>query len=314
MAANETDDEREKLILRQLLFDEKEFLDRLASTVTKTQRFLRIDPHSGRVVLTDLAKGMTLPLQIRLLLAGRYFASRIGLVTSPKMNYKELAAELNRSTGGVSGELTGIVRDGDVERDADGLVSIPFHRIDSTIDEAVDAKPNSAEAEGTVPGTGATGTRPAVRRRSPRTKPDEEMQALLSSQKDVSGYAWIKLLKNGQDQALAGLLVARDLYQKQCMTSVQLEGLLQAVFALPVNRGRLGMALHRAKGEFVLVTQEGRENRYSLSSHGESHIEGIQQQLLAARASENGGRSREPSADRPEPKYPTDGAVSEPEP
>src|SRR5437867_11374800 len=117
----------EQDILKKLLFDEGDFLTRLEGTIQRAMRFLRLEQQGGRIVLTDDTKRLRVRDQIRVLLAARYFAWKLGLVPTDKMNYREIAIELNRQPYGISPELTGLVRDGDLVRDADGLVSMPFH-------------------------------------------------------------------------------------------------------------------------------------------------------------------------------------------
>src|SRR5438132_14342064 len=81
----------ETAILSKLLFDEEEFLGRLEQTTERAMRFFRIEPRTGRVVLQEWAKRLKVQNQIRLLLAGRYFAMKLGLVPTERMNYREIA-------------------------------------------------------------------------------------------------------------------------------------------------------------------------------------------------------------------------------
>lgn len=269
-------EQRKLEILGRLRFDEAEFLKGLETTVDRAQKFIRIEPHSGRVVLTETAKALTVSLQIRLLLAGRYFSRELGDLTTDKMGYKELAAELNRPASGVSTELTDLVRDGDLVRDQDGLVSMPFHRVETTLIEAEQAsegEPTEAPANGSVPA--APTARPAARRRTVARKADPELTEMLASGKDVTTWAWIKELDSALDKGLAGLSVARDLYGKPKMTCARLEGLLTSAFGVPVTRAAINMAFIRVKGNYILATQNGNEIEYSLLVPGEKYIESV---------------------------------------
>src|SRR5437867_1001273 len=133
----------EKEILSALLFDEQQYLTGLRDTVKRALKFFQIDPRTGRVVLTIVAKRLKVPNQIRLVLAGRYFAHKLGLTLNEKMNYREIAVEINRPPSGVSTELTDLVREGDVARDESGLYSMPCHRIDGTFRELETASTSS---------------------------------------------------------------------------------------------------------------------------------------------------------------------------
>src|SRR2546422_2353717 len=184
----------EKEIIQELFFDEKEYLAHLKETVQRAVRYFKIEPQTGRVVLTDDAKRRRVPDQVRLLLAGRYFAWKYGVISTDKMNYREIAAELNRSPSGVSAELTDLVRDGDVARDEGGLYSTPFHRIDATLREFETSRSAT---------NGATGTDPVPRgaaRRVSRQRVDPVLQAMLEKAVDLSSYGWVTQLDNAMDK------------------------------------------------------------------------------------------------------------------
>jgi hypothetical protein len=273
--ADKTIAERKREILGRLRFDEAEFLKGLETTVERAQKYIRIEPHSGRVVLTDAAKSLTVPLQIRLLLTGRYFSRELGDISTDKMGYKELAAELNRPASGVSTELTDLVRDGDLARDQDGLVSIPFHRVETTLIEADQAARDPSPA-GSLSSESSDGmTRRVTRRRGGAKKVDSELAEILASGKDTSSFAWVKDLDSALDKGLAGLLVAREVYGRPKLTCLQLAGVLTSVFGVPVTRAAINMAFIRVKGHFVLATQSGNEIEYSLLTPGERHLDGL---------------------------------------
>jgi hypothetical protein len=274
--AEKTIDERKREILGRLRFDEAEFLSGLEATVLRAQKYIRIEPHSGRVVLTDAAKSLTVPLQIRLLLTGRYFSRELGDLTTDKVGYKELATELNRPPSGVSTELTDLVREGDIVRDQDGLVSVPFHRGETTLIEADEAAAASSTVGSTDGETGeGAASRPAPRRRAVTRKADPELAEILASGKDTSAYAWVKDLESALDKGLAGLQVAKAVYGRPKMTCQQLAGLLTSVFGVPVTRAAINMAFIRVKGDLVLATQNGKEIEYSLLVPGEKHLDAL---------------------------------------
>src|SRR5213593_1601964 len=81
----ETPAKTETAILSKLLYDEEEFLGRLEATTERAMKFFRIEPRTGRVVLQDWVKQRKVQDQIRLLLAGRYFAMKLSLVPTEKL-------------------------------------------------------------------------------------------------------------------------------------------------------------------------------------------------------------------------------------
>jgi hypothetical protein len=269
-------DERRRAILGKLRFNETEFLKGLEETVERARKYLGIEPHTGRVVLTDASKALPVPMQVRLLLVGRYFSRDLGDVSTDKLGYKEIAAELNRPPSGISTELTEMVRDGDVARDQDGLVSVPFHRIESTLLEAERHRQNEEPAAGENSGPAPfNGAKAGSRRRVSSRKLDPEIASMLSSGKDTSSFAWLKELKTAQDKGLAALIVAEELYGKKDLTCTQLESILNRVFGVPATRASINMAFLRIKGELIYATQDGKDIRYSLLEPGKRHLDSL---------------------------------------
>ncbi len=256
----------EQSILGRLLYDEEEFLAGLSRLVDRAIEFVRIE-RSGRVVLQDHARRLPVSFQIRVLLIGRYFAQRLNLVPMEKMNYREIATELNRSPGGVSTEISGLVKEGDLVRDENGLVSIPFHRIDSTLREFDSAEGLAARlpAEDTPPGR-------SERRRSQRQRVDKELQELLASPKDLSTYAYVRNLPRALEKGLAGLLIAREVYSKSSMTCRQIEIFLAKTLSVNVTRASVNMAFLDVRGTYVSPSTSGAEMSYSLLPAGEQFL------------------------------------------
>ncbi len=259
----------EQSILSKLLFDEGEFLGRLEETIGRAMRFFRLEPRTGRVVLSDDAKRRKVQDQIRLLLAGRYFAWKLNIVNTDKMNYREIAVELNRPPNGISPELTELVRTGDLVRDEDGLVSMPFHRIDGTFRELEQTVVN-VETEG------ESASAPIVHRngsrRPARQRIDPVVQSMLEKTVDLSEYVWVKNLKKALDKGLAALYIAKEKYGVSEMTCVQMEVLLTRSFPVKVTRAAINMAFLDVKSEYVAATIRGKEISYSLLPLGKDHL------------------------------------------
>src|SRR5207247_10385456 len=131
---------------------------------------------------SDAGKGLRVRDQIRVLLVGRHFAQRLGQTESDRMNYKEIAAELNRTPGGISPELSDLVRAGDLTRHEDGSVSMPFHRIDSILRELEQTK-SSASGEA---GSAAESPKRNGAHRVTRARVDPLLQSMLEKAGDLS--------------------------------------------------------------------------------------------------------------------------------
>lgn len=257
----------EKEILQDLFYNEEEYLGHLRETVQRALRFFKIEPQTGRVVLGDDARRRRVPDQVRLLLAGRYFAWKYGAITTDKMSYKEIATELNRPASGVSSELTDLVRDGDVSRDEGGLYSMPFHRIDGTLRELETAKPQT-----NGDGEGAEAVRKAVSRRITRQRADPVLQAMLEKPADLSAYAWVPKLPTAMEKGLAALQIANDVYDQGDLTCTQMATLLSRKFPLAVTRAAINMGLLRVRSQYVTPISRGNEVAYSLLPLGRDYL------------------------------------------
>jgi len=272
-----TSAQSEEEILSKLLFDEGEFLVRLQDTTERAMKFFRIEPRTGRVVLSDDSKRGKTRDQIRLILAGRFFAWKLRLVDSDKMNYRQLAVELNRSPGSISPELTALVREGDLVRDEAGLVSMPFHRIDGTLREL--------EQPGRFQGTeGETAVEPVRRngsRRIPRQRSDPIVQEMLEKTMDLSEYAWVRDLKKALDKGLAALLIAKEHYGVAEMTCPQMVTFLTRTFPTKVTRGAINMAFLEVRSQYVAAATRGKEISYTLLPLGREYIGRIAQELAS---------------------------------
>ncbi len=257
----------EKEILQELFFNEKEYLGHLKETVQRALKFFKIEPQTGRVVLTDDAKRRRVPDQVRVLLAGRYFAWKYGVIPTDKMTYREIATDLNRPPSGVSAELTHLVRDSEVARDEGGLYSIPFHRIDATLREF--------EASEPVTNGGGAATEPGARggtRRVPRQRSDPVVQGMLEKGADVSQYGWVTQLDNAMEKGLAALMIAEDVYGQKELTATQMATFLTRTFPLVVTRAAINMGFLRVRGQYVAPIPRGGEVAYRILPLGKEHL------------------------------------------
>ena len=265
----------EKEIIQELFFDEQEYLGHLKETVQRAVRFFKIEPQTGRVVLTDDAKRFRVPDQVRLLLAGRYFAWKYGVTRTDRMSYREIASDLNRPASGVSAELTDLVREGDVARDEGGLYSMPFHRIDGTLRELEAVKPRATATPE------ADSSRKTPGRRVVRQREDPVLKEMLEKGADLSPFGWVPELKTAMDKGLAALLIANDVYGRDELTSTQMATFLTRMFPLKVTRGAIHMGLARVRGTHVHPIPRGNEVGYKLLPYGKDYIAKVARDVLS---------------------------------
>jgi hypothetical protein len=259
----------EHSILSKLLYDEREFLGRLEETIERAMQFFRLEPRTGRVVLTDEAKRRKVQDQIRLLLAGRYFAWKLKIVGTDKMNYREIGVELNRPPNGISPELTELVRTGDLIRDEEGLVSMPFHRIDGILREVEQAVPYVATegADTSLPHVKRNGSR-----RGARQGIDPVVQSMLEKTVDLSEFVWVKYFNRALERGLAALYIAKEKYEVSELNCAQIEMFITRAFPVRVTRAAVSMALMQVKSEYVAAISRGNEIYYSLLPLGRDYL------------------------------------------
>src|SRR3989442_9043354 len=142
----------EKTTLERLLFNEQDFLGKLEETINRALGFFQIEPRAGRVILSDVGKRLRGRDQVRVLVAGKHFAWRLGRIESDRMNYKEIATELNRTPGGISNEVSDLVRDRDLTRPQNRSVSMPFHRSERTLKKVEPNRPPGGAATDSAKG------------------------------------------------------------------------------------------------------------------------------------------------------------------
>jgi len=253
----------EKTILERLLFNEQDFLGKLEETINRALGFFQIEPRAGRVILSDVGKRLRVRDQVRVLVAGKHFAWRLGRIESDRMNYKEIATELNRTPGGISTELSDLVRH------EDGSVSMPFHRIERTLKELEQNRPPAgAESDSAKETPKRNGGRRIARVRS-----DPVLQSMLERAVDLSQYAWVRNLKTARDKGLAALLIAKDVYNVDELTSRQMATLLSRNFPVKVTQGAIGMGMTGVRGERVAPVVRGSEIAYSLLPLGREYVQ-----------------------------------------
>ncbi len=264
---------KERKILNKLLLDEEDYLKRLEETIDKVLEYLRIESQTGKVILNDSVKRLPVHHQIRTLLIGIYFSHKLAILPDDRMTYKEIAYELGRPASGVSSRLSQLVKDGDIGKDEGGRFFVPFHRIDSTLRELRIEKPRTDEedtSKGVSKAPGSVERKSARRVRAPRK--DEDLAAMLSEEKDLSKYSYIKDLKRALETGLAGLLIARDEYGKVGLGCPQIAEFVRTKFPVHIQSEAINMAFLKKRSEYVSVTKRGHRNSYSLLPLGEAYL------------------------------------------
>lgn len=122
----------EKEILQRLVVDETETLKRI---VGKAERILKIDKKTGETLISAPRSKLTDKDQISVLLLGRYFANRLGLVNTDSMTVAEIADKLTIEEKAASARLSELKRERITENVSRGEYRISYVNVERMLDE-----------------------------------------------------------------------------------------------------------------------------------------------------------------------------------
>lgn len=93
----------ENEVLKKLLIDETDMLKDLEQLIEKAKNIFVIEKSTGNIVIkkTDFSD----PKRICVLLMGKYFAKKLGLISSGALSSAEIAKELGRPITSISGPI-----------------------------------------------------------------------------------------------------------------------------------------------------------------------------------------------------------------
>ncbi len=128
----------EKEILKKLLVDEKDILEELLEMVEKSTQIFVIEKKSGKIIFKDFGK-LSDPQRICAFLIGKYFAMKLGLITTYSLGISEIASELRRPVTTLSAPMKQLVTKGYVQKD-DRKYEIAYHRIKEILNTYFDKK------------------------------------------------------------------------------------------------------------------------------------------------------------------------------
>jgi hypothetical protein len=146
----QTDEERE--VLRKLVVDERDVIKGLADLVEKAKSVFSIAAPSGKIIFQDFGS-LSDEKRILVLLLGKYFACRLGLIEKAELGISGIADELGRPKTALSGDVTNLMRDGLVEKMPDRTYRIAYNRMRDVFDKILPEKSQTGQRLG-VPAKG----------------------------------------------------------------------------------------------------------------------------------------------------------------
>lgn len=115
-------------ILEKLVVEEKDLTQELAKQVEDAAKIFRIERPSGKVVFKEFG-ALTDKQRIAVVLMGKYFATKLDIISAATLSISEVANELGRPVTALSGPMKDLVRAGFVEYVSERRYKIVYHRI-----------------------------------------------------------------------------------------------------------------------------------------------------------------------------------------
>ena len=132
MQKQNSESNAEKEILNELLLKEEDVLKKLKELVAISKKYFMIEHNTGNVVFSKTLR-LSNREKIELLLIGRYFASRLKVITKEAISIAELSKLLDVPKTTLSAPLGTLINEGHVNKNADSEYSIIFHKIETIL-------------------------------------------------------------------------------------------------------------------------------------------------------------------------------------
>lgn len=132
-------------ILEKLVVDEKDLKQELAKQVDDAAKIFRIERPSGKIAFKDFGS-LSDKQRIAVVLMGKYFATKLGIVPDATLSISEVANELGRPVTALSGPVKDLVRQGFVEYLTERRYKIVYHRIGEIFEKVLSGKKEKRSA------------------------------------------------------------------------------------------------------------------------------------------------------------------------
>ena len=129
----------ENEILKKLVVTEEDVTKEMEQLVNTARKIFRIEHPSGRIIFQDFGS-LNDKQRILVVLIGKYFANRIGIVENPSLSISEISKELGRPMTALSGPIKDLVKQGYVEYLPGRKYRIAYHRIKEIFEKMLSTK------------------------------------------------------------------------------------------------------------------------------------------------------------------------------
>ena len=129
----------EKEILQKLVVDEKDTIKDLERLVTESSKFFKIEKPTGKIIFVSFGD-LSDPKRICIVMIGKYFANKLGIVESPSLGISDIAKEIGRPMTALSGPMKELTKNGYVEKLPGRKYRIAYHRISEILEKFLVSK------------------------------------------------------------------------------------------------------------------------------------------------------------------------------
>ncbi len=129
----------ENEILKKLVVSEEDVTKEMEQLVNEASKIFKIEQPSGRIIFHDFGK-LNDKQRILVILVGKYFASRVGIIENPSMSISEISKELGRPMTALSGPIKDLVKQGYVEYLPGRKYRVAYHRIKEIFEKMLSSK------------------------------------------------------------------------------------------------------------------------------------------------------------------------------
>ena len=129
----------ENEILNKLVVEEKDVTKEMEKLVVEAGKYFKIERPSGRILFQNFGV-LSDKQRISVILMGKYFANKLGIIESASMSISEVAHDLGRPMTALSGPIKELVTKGFVESLPGRKYRIAYHRINEIFERIISNK------------------------------------------------------------------------------------------------------------------------------------------------------------------------------
>lgn len=129
----------ENEILKKLVVEEKDTIKEMEKLIEEAVKFFRIEKPSGKIIFQNFG-ALTDQQRVAIILLGKYFANKLGIIESPMLSISEISKELGRPMTTLSGHMKGLTDKGLVEKLPGRKYRVAYHRINEILEGILSLK------------------------------------------------------------------------------------------------------------------------------------------------------------------------------